>query len=184
MMRKWHLLLGALLLLVFTSIPSLAEAHGTDGRPILINARSNDFIISAWLAPDPLVPDVDSHLAVALSVPGEGSVSSAGQIVLDAQMGLTITPLDANTDPIRREMGPVPAGTLFYEADLMFLETGRYDLALTIQHPSGSGSVSTEIEVVNPPLQINWLLVGGISVVVLAVGWFIWQSRQAAEPTA
>ena len=47
---------------------------------------------------------------------------------------------------------------------------------VVISHEGLRGEAQFEVDVEGDASQTNWLLYGGIGLIVIAVGWFVWQS--------
>lgn len=173
------LLLSALLVAISLITPEgQAEAHA-GGQPQLINGQAGPFLVSVWSLPNPLVSgDVNFILAVAETQTINGIDEAV--VVLDADVELIFTSEDGET--IRVDATHQNAtNKLFYEAYFELPEAGEWNAVVNVNYEGESGSVPFVASADTPPLNINWTLLGGIALVLLAVGWFIWQARQGND---
>jgi hypothetical protein len=175
--RRFNVLeLGVLGLFLFLSLnvvfpTSLAWAHG-GGVPQLTNAEAGPYWVSVWTQPDPLRVG-EAHITVAVSEPGDlaGGIREPGAPVLNAAVQLLFEPVDgpgeARTVTATHEGA---ANRLYYEADMELTETGRWNVAISIDGPSGTGETGFDAQV-SPPRAFNWAYVIGLGLAgVVVVG--------------
>jgi hypothetical protein len=177
-LRRIHLIRPALVilsLLLFIPLPRPAEGHG-GGAPKLVNEPAGPYLLSVWLAPDPLrVGTV--HATVAVSEPNEDG--SAGEPVLGAAVRILLTAED--------QLGVAPIGALathqnaanrlFYEADLQVSEPGNWQVEVIVDGPAGSGQ-SAFSTLVLPPASTNWFVLGAAALAIAAAVALILLSGQ------
>lgn len=176
--RRVSLMRSALVLLLFLLLVSLAapaEGHG-GGRPMLVNEPAGPYLLSVWLAPDPLRVGT-IHVTVAVSEPNEDG--SAGEPVLGAAVRILFTAED--------QTGVVPIGALathqnaanrlFYEADLEVSAPGNWRAEVIVDGPAGRGQSAFSALVLSPA-STNWVVVGAVSLVIAAVVALILLSGQ------
>lgn len=172
------LLISSLILLSFSVLISPVYAHA-GGQPQLINGEAGPFTVSVWSLPNPLVTgDVNFIVAVAETRTFNGQEEAV--VVLDADVDLLLTAADGEEISVSASHQNA-TNKLFYEAYFELPEAGDWDAVITINYDGQSGSVPFTVTADSPPFNINWTLIGGIAIVIIAVGWFIWQSRQHKE---
>lgn len=170
--RPLFIIAATAVLLLFTHLPNRLQAHA-GGQTQLAEATAGPFLISAWSLPNPMVAG-DANLVFALAQPPDGFV------ILGADINLTLTP-QSGGEPIQVAATHENAtNKLFYES-YMPLSAGVWQVDIHIAHNDQQGSAQFVLDVPPAPPPINWMLIGGIAVVVLAVLWFIWQARQEAQ---
>ncbi|MCB0034081.1 MAG: hypothetical protein KDE51_08685, partial [Anaerolineales bacterium] len=103
-------------------------------------------------------------------------------VVLDADVNLMLTSSDGEEIQVSADH-QTATNKLFYEAYFELPEAGEWDAVVTINYDGQTGSSPFTVTADSPPLNINWTLIGGIAVVIIAAGWFVWQSRQHDELT-
>jgi len=165
--------LPILLLLVLCWPARLLRAHG--GGLLQVAAEpAGPYKVSAWTSPTRLEAGRPGHVTV--SVAGEADAP-----VLDAEVLVQIESGEGD------EIMSVPATTaqsankLFYEADMILPEIGRYWMTIRINGWQGSGEVTFPIEV-RPVASTNWFLLGFI-VLGLVISLFLfrlWEKQPAA----
>ncbi len=156
------------LVLTFGLSGGVVQAHG-GGIPQLTNAETGPYLVSVWTQPDPLrVGEV--HFTVAVSEPGR-SQQEAGSPVLDATIELTLIAADENERPLNVSATHTEAvNKLFYEADIDVPGQGIWQVITTVAGPAGTGETEFSIEVL-PFSTFNWWIVlGGGTLVLIAVG--------------
>ena len=169
---RLHAVPVLLLLLLLGPARSL-RAHG--GGLLQVAAEpAGPYKVSVWTSPTRLEAGSPGHITV--SVAGEADAP-----VLDAKVLVQI--ISGETG----EIMSVPATTaqstnkLFYEADMILPEIGRYPMTIQINGSQGSGEVTFLIEV-QPVANTNWFLLGFI-VLGLAISLFLfrlWEKQPAA----
>lgn len=154
------------------------HAHG-GGTPQLINVEVGPHLVSAWTQPDPLVPGtVHVTVSVAERLETERGRIEPGEPILNQAIRLEIADPAPGSAPT---VLPVTHGEaenkLLYEVDFEIDAPGDYQLTLLID---GAGNVPFTLAVEPPPL-VNWTVVGGVALVALLAGWFLWQRRTEAR---
>jgi len=169
----WHALPILLLLLLLEPARPL-QAHG--GGLLQVAAEpAGPYKVSVWTSPTRLEAGSPGHITV-------GVAGEADAPVLDAKVLVQIKSGE------RGEIMTVPATTaqstnkLFYEADMILPEIGRYLMTVQINGSQGSGEVTFSIEV-QPVANTNWFLLGFI-VLGLAISLFLFHlwEKQPATP--
>ncbi len=168
-------------LLLFLSLVlsiAVAQAH-SEGTAQLIAADVENCQVSAWTWPDPLVTGQPAHVAVLLVEKAE--VGTTGDIILDSNVEITFDPQSGAEEPIStpatHELADVK---FFYETEVELSETGMWDITIAVKDAvwDCDGTVSFAIPVVSGG--VNWLLWGGVAVMVItlaAVGVWLWRRR-------
>ena len=160
------------LTLIFGYSAGVAWAHG-GGVPQLTNAEAGPYQVSVWTQPNPLQAG-EAHFTVSVSEPpasdaGEGR---AGSPVLGATIELQLKLAEEPEQQALAVLATHEAAVnkLFYEADVELPEAGQWQVTYSVEGPAGSGSTGFEIEVVSAS-GVNWILFGGLGLVLLAAGW-------------
>ena len=161
------------ILLISIGFTHALEAHA-GGTPRIVNEPAGDFVISVWSLPDPITPDVESNFVVFVA-DGEGfELSRAATPVLGAEIELVFAQgSDELTYAATHERA---ANKLFYESYLTLPSMGAWTVDVSVAFEGKQGEAQFVVDVAQGEAQINWLLYGGIGLVVIAVAWFVWQS--------
>ena len=149
-----------------------ALAHG-GGAPRLVDVPVGPYRLYVWSKPDPVrVGDVHFTIGV-FEPPREGApdepVLDAAVEVSTALMG---APAESWSGPASRENS---TNKLYYEVDIPVPMAGTWRAEVAVAGAAGSGTAAFEFEVLAPA--VNWTLIGGGGAVLLAAGWWIWNSR-------
>jgi hypothetical protein len=157
-----------------------AAAHG-GGTPQLANAQAGPYRLSAWTQPDPIRAG-EMHLTLAVTGPPPAGArdGESGDWVLDAAVRVRVEPVDAPGETLEAVATREDAANkLFYEADLELPAEGRWRVIVAVEGPAGAGTAAFEIAALAPsPLAgINWPVWGGLSLALLAAGWWVWSAR-------
>jgi len=162
----------SLLLALFGFVTS-AMAHA-GGTPRIVNQPAGDFVISVWTLPDPVVSESESNFIVYVAEAEGFDQSRASTPVLGANIQLTFTNgRQTIMFPATHERA---TNKLFYESYLELPSGGTWMVDVVISHEGLRGEAQFEVDVEGDASQTNWLLYGGIGLIVIAVGWFVWQS--------
>lgn len=171
--KKLTVALVALLLLVAGF--SRASAHA-GGEARLVSAEAGPFLISLWTLPNPMVAG-EANFIAAVGQPTAETGDTGGVVVLDADLQLTLTPPSgpAFSLPVTHETA---TNKLFYESYMTLDEVGTWQASLQISRGAEQGTAAFEFTVAPAPFNANWMLIGGIAIVVLALGWMALQTRR------
>jgi hypothetical protein len=149
-------------------------AHG--GGLLQVSAEpAGPYKVSVWTSPARLEANNSGHITVSVA-------DEADAPVLDAAVLVQLQSLETD------EIMSVPATTaqstnkLFYEADMILPEVGRYSMTIQVNGTEGSGEITFPVEV-QPAGNTSWFLVGFI-VLGLAISMFLFRmwEKQPAEP--
>jgi hypothetical protein len=150
-------------------------AHG-GGTARLVDEPVGPYRLYVWTRPEPIRVGT-AHFTVGVFRRPAGS--GEDQPVLDADVSLVLLPKD-NDDgwrgPASREES---VNKLYYEADVTIPETGEWQATVTVSGPGGSGSA--QFDFVAQQAGMNWSLIGGAAVVVIALGWWFFGMREKEE---
>jgi hypothetical protein len=145
---------------------SAAQAHG-GGTSRLDDAVAGPYRVFAWTQPEPLRVG-DAHFSVAVT---ELVAQNNGLDVpvTDAQVTLQLWPAGETAPALVVQALPQSFlnGT-FYEADVQLPTTGQWHAKIEVTGAQGSGNVTFTAEVL-AARQINWLLIGVATVVLVAL---------------
>ena len=161
-------------------MPHRASAHG-GGEPRLINAEAGPFFLSLWTLPVPLSVG-EANFIAALGQPTPRVAQ--GVVVLDADIQLLLT---APSGKVVSAVATHQRATnkLFYESYLELDEQGMWQAQVEVAKEGQTGTAAFEFFVEPATSQTNWMLIGGIAIVVIALGWMGLQSRtQTPTPPA
>jgi hypothetical protein len=187
--RLWALL--AILCAGFVAMIAASPlyAHG-GGTPRLTNVPVGPYHLYAWSEPEPWrVGEV--HLSLAVTKPNPQSNNSQVEIpVTDVDIVVTYTPmLNGSVDPshaptvVRAERQQF-LSDFYYEADPTLTRVGDWQITVDVSGPDGTGSTDFMMATL-PARTLNWALIGGAGVVVVAMLALIaiWsRSQQPAQP--
>lgn len=169
-----------LILLLLIGLPGPVEAHG-GGAPKLVNEQAGPYLLSVWVAPDPLRVGT-MHVTVAVSEPnedggvGEPVLGAAVRILLSAEDSLGAAPIGAlatHQNAVNR---------LFYEADLEVGAPGNWRVEVFVDGPAGSGQSAFSMPAL-PPASTNWYALGAAGLVVAVAVALILVLRQRRKGT-
>lgn len=160
---------------------SVVQAHA-GGTPRIVNEPSGDFVVSVWTLPDPISSNTESNFIVFVADGEDFSQSRAAVPVLGADIELTFS----NGTDVLTFLATHASATnkLFYESYLMLPNEGTWTVDVVVSHAGKFGEAQFSLDVIESEPEINWLLYGGIGIVVIAVGWFVWQSREEEDEEA
>lgn len=168
------ILIAARLLFVF-STPIFAHGGGT---PQLTDAEAGPYRIFAWTEPEPWrASEVHVSVMVTLAPPPgteENERAAANRLdepVNDAEVSVTFAPVDA-----LEEAQTLPAelqalgGNISYELDTELPVAGIWQVAIAVDGEEGLGDAAFEVDVL-PARTVNlWILVGGVLLLIVALG--------------
>lgn len=169
------LVIGLLLILQ----PDQTLAHN-GGEPRLVDVEAGDFRLSVWTLPVPLeTGELNFIVFVAESSTEDGNAFvRANTPVLDASIELIIEP-DSGGEPLIVQPDHERAtNKLFYETYFDLDEVGSYSAIVSVEADGKAGEAGFSFELAQGIVEINWFRYSGIAVLIVAVGWFIWQLRQ------
>lgn len=170
MLRTWKRsrLHWWLLLLLAISWPASATAHGS-GTPRLVNVLAGPYRLWVWSLPDPIRVG-ETHFIVAV----EESTAPAAQPLTPAAIAVQITISARN-----QAQAPFTLATskqdrflqTYYETDFPMPAVGEWQATVQVSGPAGVGSATFAFASL-PPQQVNWELVigGGIMLLALILG--------------
>ena len=172
-----------LILLVIAVIlmiqPARISAHN-GGEPRLVDVEAGDFRLSVWTLPVPLeTGELNFIVFVAeSSTEDENAFVRANTPVLDANIQLIIEPNDGGEPLVVKPDHERATNKLFYESYFDLVEEGNYTALVSVESGGRSGEAEFSFELAQGLIEINWFRYSGIAVLVVAVGWFIWQLQQ------
>lgn len=164
--------------LVVLSAAPLALAHG-GGTPQLVDAPAGPYHVYAWTNPDPARVGT-LHVTVALVDP------AANQPIMGADVQVRVTPLDADSAaaPIAAQATHDKATIkTYYETDLEVPAAGPWQVAINYMTPQGGGSAGFDLAVQEKTFT-NWLLIGGVALVVVLLAWYFWPRKSKTTNAA
>jgi hypothetical protein len=175
-LRLIELFPGLVLLLGYSV--SIVWAHG-GGVPQLTEAETGPYRVSVWTQPNPLrVGKAHFTVAILEPSPSEAGEQQTGSPVLGATVELQLTPPEGSGQKplVALASHETAVNKLFYEVDVELPATGRWEVTILVEGPAGSGNTGFEIEV-EPASEANWVLFGGLGLVLVAVVWIIQKLR-------
>ena len=184
-MKKSHWLyyfvLGGLLALWLygsSAVPTAAHAGGT---PLIINEPAGTFLVSLWSLPNPVVANRDANLIVALASPSPELNTRAGLVVLNAEIDITLITADGRESITVQPTHTQATNKLFYEGYFEFPREGEWQGEISVSKDEESGTTTFSM-LVEPDggREINWVLIGTTAVLLIGLGWFVWQNRQTS----
>jgi hypothetical protein len=105
-------------------------------------------------------------VGVFTRVPG----SEEDEPVPDAEVALSLVPSNGGSSWQGEASREESVNKLYYEADVTIPREGEWHVAVGVSGPAGSGSA--EFQFVALERGVNWMVVGGIAVAVVALGWW------------
>ncbi|MCM8744984.1 hypothetical protein NET03_00405 [Thermomicrobium sp. CFH 73360] len=172
------------LALLFTILtPEAVLANG--GQVRVANYPIGPYEVTVFTSPVPLQTGI-----VDVSVLLQRQEDKA--IVENAEILLTITPLNGGSPqkyPVTREQA---TNKLYYAAEFPVDQPGRYRIELAIRAPGGAGSVAFDVTVerAEPTLWGSWWLWGAITITAIPLLWWLFggpgqrpRITRAAQPT-
>lgn len=178
-------LILAVLVVYLQFSPSTVLAHG-GGTPQLTDADAGPYRVFAWTEPEPWRAD-EVHLTVVVTLPPpadsvvDDSVvnNQLAKPVNDANVGVGFISLENS------ELGfDLPAqlqalgNNTSYELDTTLPAAGLWQIDISVDGPDGQGEASFQIEAL-PARELNWtLILGGVALMLLAVGAIGWARRK------
>lgn len=156
--------------------PASTSAHN-GGEPRLVDVEAGDFRLSVWTLPVPLkAGDLNFIVFVAESSASGGSTFvRANTPVLNADIKLTITPDDGGKSLVVYPSHARSVNKLFYEAYFRLDEVGSYKAVVLVESNGKTGTANFDFDLLQGAADINWFRYSGIAVLVVAIGWFVWQ---------
>ena len=173
MNKKYALftLLAGLLLILGAYAPRTA-AHG-GGEPRLIGQPAGSFLLSIWTLPNPMAAGPANFIA-AIGQPTERVPQ--GLVVIDADIQIFLTSPSGEVTQVAATHTNA-TNKLFYESYIDLDEEGTWHIRVEVSKDGQSGTAEFEMDVPAPIHQTNWMLIGGIAIVVVTLGWMGWQAR-------
>jgi hypothetical protein len=164
------ILLALLPLVIIGGTTGQATAHG-GGTPQLTNVAAGPYRLYAWSTPEPWrVGEV--HLSIAVTQAASGDQAATGQIevpVTDVAIEVTFTQVGANRATAVVSAAPQALiNEFYYEADTNLPTGGRWEVTVHVAGTEGSGSATFEVDVL-PASTVNWGLIGGAAIILLAI---------------
>ncbi len=158
-----------------SAVPTAAHAGGT---PLIINEPAGTFLVSLWSLPNSLVANQEANLIVALASPSPELNTRAGLVVLNADIDITLTTADGRETVTVQPTHAQATNKLFYEGYFVFPLEGEWQGEIRVSKDGESGTATFSV-LVEPDggREINWFLIGGTAVLLIGLGWFLWQSR-------
>ena len=189
-MRRYPFIIFPALLfalgLFITIQPSAVFGHN-GGEPRLVDVEAGDFRLSVWTLPVPLeTGDVNFIAFVAESTTSEdeNSFVRANTPVLDAQIEMFLEPVDGGESIVVQPDHEEATNKLFYETYFELTEAGEYVGKIMVESNGRYGEAEFNFDVARGSVDINWFRYSGIAVMIVAVGWFIYQLRQDVQEEA
>ncbi|MFK7801337.1 MAG: hypothetical protein AB8G95_06885 [Anaerolineae bacterium] len=181
MNRKLSKLVGSLLFVLGILLvvqPARVLGHN-GGEPRLVDVQAGDFRLSVWTLPVPLVTGEQNFIVfVAESAEDdENSFVRANTPVLDANIELTLIRDNGGESLTVSPDHERATNKLFYETYFELEEAGSYTGIVSVEHNGKMGEAGFSFEVAQGLIEINWFRYSGFAVLLVAVGWFIWQMR-------
>ena len=177
-MKRYFLLLFIGLVFFFGYHTSVV-AHG-GGTLQIVNAPLGDaYQVSVWSAPTTIRAQDDIHITVGVAdlVDGSPVLDTAVQVeIYEVATNNLVASAAATTEQ--------SVNRLFYEADIVGLPQGDYDVVVTVMGEEGGGAVDFVLNI-RPYLNLPLILGGGIVVILfLAAGLFVFRRSQSrtAQP--
>lgn len=173
----------ALALLFTILMPETVLANG--GQVRVANYPIGPYEVTVFTSPVPLQTGI-----VDVSVLLQRQEDKA--IVENAEILLTITPLNGGSPqkyPVTREQA---TNKLYYAAEFPVDQPGRYRIELAIRAPGGAGSVAFDVTVerAEPTLWRSWWLWGAITITAIPLLWWLFggsgqrpRPPRTAQPT-
>jgi hypothetical protein len=171
--------LGVLIFLVLACLAggSAREvlAHG-GGTPRLVDEPVGPYRLYVWTKPDPVRVGT-AHITAGVFTRAVGS--DRDEPVLDASVGLVVTARGGGEAWHGEASQQESTNKLYYEADVAIRAEGEWQVTVNIGGPAGEGSAQFDLEAKEPG--INWMPVGGVAVIVIALGWWLLGMRRKEE---
>lgn len=179
-MRKLCLFWGPPLLFLL-ALSARTYAHG-GGTPRLVNAEAGPYRVFAWTSPEPLRTGT-IHISIAITLPVEDGEdveklegNQLAQAVTDAVVQILLEPAPAQTDrqsassddKLHLEAKLGATNRIYYETDAELPHAGVWLTKIYVEGDVGRGETSF-VSDVQPPLFINWSIVGGAGGVIIAL---------------
>ncbi|MEM9774928.1 MAG: hypothetical protein AAF902_10125 [Chloroflexota bacterium] len=172
-------LLFTLGLLLVLQTPDASAHRG--GEPRLVDVEAGDFRLSVWTLPVPLETGEANFIAfVAESTTNESENSfvRANTPVLDAEIEMILKPIDGGDPIVLKPDHEEATNKLFYETYFELIDEGGYEGVIRVESGDRSGTADFSFDAARGTVEINWFRYSGIAVLIVAVGWFIFQLRQ------
>lgn len=182
MSKIMFVLLFVLGLLLSIQTPDALAHRG--GEPRLVDVEAGDFRLSVWTLPVPLETGEVNFIAfVAESETSEdeNSFVRANTPVLDADIEMILRPLDGSDPIVVKPDHEEATNKLFYETYFELLNAGEYEGTIRVESEGRFGEADFSFEAARGTVEINWFRYSGIVVMLIAVGWFVYQLRQDSQ---
>ena len=101
--------------------------------------------------------------------------------IMDATVTMTLSELTntgALDEPLLRTASRA-SELYYYELDMEIPHSGDWRALITVQGTDGGGSAAFDMAVLPP--QVNWTLIGGVVVALVAIGWWVLSSRSGNQ---
>jgi hypothetical protein len=166
-------LLALLAWIVLTAISARDLAAHGGGTARLVDEPVGPYSLYVWTKPDPIRIG-RAHFTVGVFSRPAGSAQD--EPVLDADVELALVSKAGGNGWQGRASREASVNKLYYEADVTIPAEGEWQVTVRISGPSGGGSA--EFNLIAVEAGINWMLVGGAAVAIVASGWWFFGLRQ------
>ena len=167
----------ALLTWLILAVP--AWAH-TGGVLYLANEPAGPYEISTWVLPQLLTTAEPVHLDILVLKPVPDGQASQ-DFVLGADILVRASSLEGDLIVVESSATNIDVqNELFYESFLELEQPGKWQFEIIVDSVDGVGQASFEA-IIEKDTKINWFLIGGLAVVVIAAAIFVMRSRPETE---
>ena len=146
-------------------------AH-TEGPMQLASVPAGPFKITVWSSPDPAVVG-EIHIALAVTLAEDASP------VLDADVQVTFKPENEGPSISAQATTENSENKFLYEAVTEIIESGYYEVVISLDAAEGTGEASFELEVESDS-GINWYLIAAAVVIIVGLIYWGWRQRAAS----
>lgn len=163
---------------VAASWPAITAAHSS-GAPRLADVAAGPYRLWVWSLPDPIRVG-ETHMSVAV---GEPEANTAQQkpaaTALDVQFIISAVdrPDQQFTQQASKEERFLQT---YYESDFTMPAIGQWRAVVSVTGPAGVGAAEFTFAVL-PPQRVNWELVIGGGVALLAAVWVLRTNPNAGQ---
>lgn len=163
------------LVLAWAAFVVPAWAH-TGGVLYLANEPAGPYEISTWVLPQLLTTAEPAHLDILVLKPVPDGQATQ-DFVLGADILVRASSLEGDLVVVESPATNIDAlNELFYESFLDLEKAGTWQFEIIVNSSDGVGQASFEA-VVERESNINWYLIGGAALVVIAAAIFVMRSR-------